>query len=291
MVQIGTIWKKYKLGSDTVPELPEVETVRKSLESRLVGRTITRVTISKPKIVKLPEPEEFKCLLTGDSIKSLGRRGKYLLFFMDSGYVWITHLRMTGQYYYVKSEAPYLKHTHLVFELDNNCHLRYVDIRQFGTMYLLRPEDFVLVRGLRDLGPEPLSEDFTFSNFKQILEGRRTILKQLLLDQSFVAGIGNIYADEILFDAGLHPERTAKSLTEKEKQDLYQSMRKILKLGIEKRGTSFRDYVDGDGRKGSFQELLQVYGRGGEACLRCGQPLTKQKIAGRGSCFCSYCQK
>lgn len=274
-----------------MPELPEVETVRRSLEKRLVGRRITKVIMNMSKIVKYPEPEHFKCLLEGDSISSLGRRGKYLMFNLNSGYVWITHLRMTGQYYYSKPDAPYLKHTHLVFALDNNYQLRYVDIRQFGTMYLLRPEEFKIVRGLRDLGPEPLDSNFTLNCFCHLLEGKKSILKHLLLDQTFVAGIGNIYADEILFDAGLHPERTANSLTMEEKKALYNSMRKMLRLGIENRGTSFRNYVDGDGRTGSFQELLRVYGRGGEACLKCGRPLTKRKIAGRSSCYCTYCQK
>jgi len=272
-----------------MPELPEVETICRSLENHLTGRTVIKVIIKMSKIIKYPEANEFKRLLEGSSIAAVRRRGKYLMFVLNSGYVWVTHLRMTGQYYYVKREEPYLKHTHLLFELDNAHQLRYVDIRQFGTMYLLKPEEFHLVKGLSSLGPEPL--ELTFCQFCQLLEGKKSILKQLLLDQTFVAGIGNIYADEILFDAGLHPERTADSLTSKEKEALYSSMRKMLQLGIENRGTTFRNYVDGEGRKGSFQELLRVYGRGGEACLKCGRPLTKQKIAGRSSCFCTYCQK
>ncbi|HHU32096.1 MAG: bifunctional DNA-formamidopyrimidine glycosylase/DNA-(apurinic or apyrimidinic site) lyase [Zhaonellaceae bacterium] len=274
-----------------MPELPEVETVRRSLEKHLLGRIITEVIINKSKIIKFPEPEKFKFLLEGDKINSLGRRGKYLLFCLKSGYTWVTHLRMTGQFYYVKPEESLLKHTHLIFELDNGYQLRYVDIRQFGTMYLLRPEEFKLIKGLRDLGPEPLSNGLSFDRFCRLLEGRRGALKQLLLDQTFLAGIGNIYADEILFDAGLHPKRLVSSLSLQEKKALLKSIQKMLQLGIENRGTSFRNYVDGDGRKGSFQELLKVYGRGGEACCKCGQPLTKQKIAGRSTCFCSTCQK
>lgn len=274
-----------------MPELPEVETVRRSLEKYLIGRIINKVTINRSKIIKFPEPERFKILLEGDLINSLERRGKYLFFCLQSGYVLVTHLRMTGQFYYVKSEESFLKHTHIIFELDNGYQLRYVDIRQFGTMYLLKPEEFKLIRGLRDLGPEPLDDDLSFDRFCRLLEGRRGALKQLLLDQTFLAGIGNIYADEILFDAGLHPKRIVNSLTLQEKKVLFKSIRKVLQLGIENRGTTFRNYVDGDGRKGSFQELLKVYGRGGQACCKCGQPLTKQKIAGRSTCFCSTCQK
>lgn len=274
-----------------MPELPEVETIRRSLEGYLIGRVIKKIIINMPKIIKYPEPEKFKCLLESDQIIKLGRRGKYLLFYMTSGYIWVTHLRMTGQFHYCPQEEPYLKHTHLCFILDNNYELRYIDIRQFGTMYLLRPEEFHVVHGLRTLGPEPLGKDLSFKHFCQRLEGKKTILKQLLLDQTFVAGIGNIYADEILYEAGLHPERAANTLSLKEKEALYKSVRKMLQMGIDSRGTSFRNYVDGEGKEGSFQKLLRVYGRGGSPCIKCGRPLTKQKIAGRSSCFCSFCQK
>ncbi|WP_227765339.1 DNA-formamidopyrimidine glycosylase [Zhaonella formicivorans] len=274
-----------------MPELPEVETVRRSLEKRLVGRTIRQVNIYMPKIIKIPEPKLFARFLEGQTIVDLQRRGKYLLFCLASGYVWVTHLRMTGQFIYSKQEEPLLKHTHLTFTLDNGHQLRYVDIRQFGTMYLLRPDEFKKVRGLRELGPEPLGEEFTLEELYKKLAGKKGKVKQLLLNQAFVAGIGNIYADEILFDAGLHPERGADTLSPEEIEQLYYSIRKMLELGIANRGTTVRNYVDGDGRSGNFQELLKVYGRAGEPCYRCGRPLIKQQVAGRSSCYCPNCQK
>jgi formamidopyrimidine-DNA glycosylase len=274
-----------------MPELPEVETVRRSLEKRLVGRTIRQVNIYMPKIIKIPEPKLFARFLEGQTIVDLQRRGKYLLFCLASGYVWVTHLRMTGQFIYSKQEEPLLKHTHLTFTLDNGHQLRYVDIRQFGTMYLLRPDEFKKVRGLRELGPEPLGEEFTLEELYKKLAGKKGKVKQLLLNQSFVAGIGNIYADEILFDAGLHPERGADTLSPDEIEQFYHSIRKMLELGIANRGTTVRNYVDGDGRSGNFQELLKVYGRAGEPCYKCGRPLIKQRVAGRSSCYCPDCQK
>lgn len=275
-----------------MPELPEVETVRRSLEKRLTGRIIEKVSVYMPKIVKIPEPEIFKQLLEGERIIDLRRRGKYLLFCLASGYVWITHLRMTGQFFLTVPSDQLLKHTHLVFELDNGYELRYVDIRQFGTMYLLRPEEFCLVRGLQTLGPEPLAEDFTLHQLQRNLAKRKkSKLKQLLLDQTFLAGIGNIYADEILFNAGLHPERSAESLSQEEIKRLHESVKYILELGLMHRGTTVRNYVDGDGRSGSFQEQLKVYGRFGDCCLKCGQLLVKRQVAGRSSCYCPNCQK
>ncbi|MDS1030750.1 DNA-formamidopyrimidine glycosylase [Bacillota bacterium LX-D] len=274
-----------------MPELPEVETVRRSLEKRLLGRKIKKVNIFMPKLIKIPGPEDFERGLEGARIDALKRRGKYLLICLSTGFIWVTHLRMTGQLIYSRPNDEVQKHTHLIFELDNGDQLRYVDIRRFGTIYLLKPEEFSLVKGLRELGPEPLGDDFSFEKFSNELKNKKGKLKQLLLDQRFIAGIGNIYADEILFDAGLQPERLANTLNDDELQKLYRSIRSVLQLGIANRGTSMRNYVDGDGRTGDFQKLLKVYGKGGQPCPKCGRILLKQRVGGRSSCYCKHCQK
>lgn len=274
-----------------MPELPEVETVRRSLEPHLLGRTIVQVKVLMPKVIKHPSPSRFVELMERGQIRELKRRGKYLLFALNSGYVWVTHLRMTGQFIYAKPADPLDKHTHLIINLDNGCELRYVDVRKFGLMYLLRPEEFNLAKGLFTLGPEPLDPEFTIGQLQERLAGKKRKLKQLLLDQTFVAGIGNIYADEILFDAGLHPERVAGSLSPKEAERLYHSMRKLLQLGIENRGTSIRNYVDGEGKAGGFQRLLKVYGKTGSACPKCGQPIVRKQVGGRSTYFCANCQR
>lgn len=274
-----------------MPELPEVETVRRSLAPHLMGRKIEEVKVIMPKIIKYPESQRFVELLTGEVIQELKRRGKYLLFSLSSNYIWVTHLRMTGQYIYTKPQVPRDKHTHLIFILDNGYELRYVDIRKFGMMYLLRPEEFSVAKGLYTLGPEPLDKDFTLAQLKERLAGKKRKLKPLLLDQTFVAGIGNIYADEILFDAGLHPEREAMTLSPEEIERLFKSIQKILQLGIENRGTSIRNYVDGQGNMGGFQKLLKVYGKAGSSCPVCGQPIVRKAVGGRGTYFCANCQQ
>lgn len=274
-----------------LPELPEVETIRRSLRSKLIGQTITSVQLHLPKIVKMPSPEAFIETIAGKEIQDLDRRGKYLLVRLNDGLVLVFHLRMTGQLLYCPAADPMAKHTHAIFELPNGYHLRFVDMRQFGTLYLVKEEDFALIKGLWTLGPEPLGADFTPESFRKSISKRKGNLKQVLLNQSFVAGIGNIYADEILFASGLHPERPAHTLSEEEQERLYHSIRKVIQAAIDHRGTSFRNYVDGQGVAGGHQLYLQVYRKTGKPCQSCGEYIQRKRVAGRSSHFCPRCQK
>ena len=274
-----------------MPELPEVETVKRTLEKKLAGLTFEAVKLHMPKIVRLPTPEEFADSLAGKKITRLGRRGKYLLLHLSGGLTLVIHLRMTGRLVYTTPKTPLEKHTHAVFALSNGDQLRYTDIRQFGRMMLAPTAELDEMPGLKTLGVEPLSGNFTREFMKKELKRRRTRLKTLLLDQSFIAGLGNIYVDEALHRAGLHPERLAVGLSPRETTHLYQAIKDVLNEGINNRGTSFRDYVDGDGRPGNYQEKLAVYSKEGKPCLKCGKPINRIRVAGRSSYFCPHCQK
>jgi formamidopyrimidine-DNA glycosylase len=274
-----------------MPELPEVETVKRTLEARVKSKRIIGVQIIYGGIIEGIEPWLFQDKVVNRTIEKLERRGKYLLFHLSGEYLLIIHLRMTGQLLYVQPDAPKSKHLHLIFFLDDGRELRYVDMRKFGKIYLIPCASVSNLKGLSSLGVDPLSKEFSLKKFASLLEGRTGKIKTILLDQKLIAGIGNIYADEILFDAGLHPERTGGSLTEEERGRLYQSIRQILAKGIAHRGTSIRNYVDGDGRNGSFQKLLRVYGKEGEPCPLCGCIVSRRKVGGRSSYFCPACQR
>lgn len=272
-----------------MPELPEVETVRQTLLEFLPGLTVTDVTINLPRIVKYPDSTRFAQEIVGLTFCDIERRGKYLKFIMSAGQTLVVHLRMTGQLRYSPCDEPLPRHTHVIFQLSNGRELRYTDIRQFGTMYLASHEQIERVAGMDRLGWEPLGE-FPLAEFAALLKKRKASVKSILLNQEIIAGIGNIYADEALFLAGLHPTRSANSLTKAEVECLHQAIREVLQAGIQMGGTSFSDYVDGLGRTGSFQHQLAVYGREGEACPRCGCQIERLKVAGRSSHYCPRCQ-
>lgn len=272
-----------------MPELPEVETVRRSLEPLLLGRKIAAVHIHYGGIIKKPSPKEFVNALKGLTIESVGRRGKYLLVELRSCQTLVIHLRMTGQLTVVEQKVPLPTHTHLVFVLDNGTELRFNDVRKFGLVYLIAKDCFHEAGGLSNLGPEPLEKEFTLEYLKTRLQGKKGKLKSFLLDQTQIAGIGNIYADEAMFRAGLHPERVTASLTLAEITRLHQAIQMTLQEGINFRGTSIKDYVDGKGEKGGFQERLKVYGRAGKSC-DCGCSLEKKTVAGRTTVYCPRCQ-
>ncbi|WP_092486300.1 bifunctional DNA-formamidopyrimidine glycosylase/DNA-(apurinic or apyrimidinic site) lyase [Desulfoscipio geothermicus] len=274
-----------------MPELPEVETVKKTLEKKLVGLTITGVEIFMPKIIRDPAPDKFAMEVTGNKISRLGRRGKYLLIHLTGEKVLIIHLRMTGRLVYSEPVDPLPRHTHVVFRLSNDRELRFIDMRQFGRVQLSTVRYLGQVKGLKDLGPEPLGEEFSRDFLRRELKRKRVRIKSLLLDQTFLAGLGNIYADEALHRARINPKRMACTLTPREIANLYRSIVEVLQEGIENRGTSIRDYVDGDGRTGSYQALLRAYNREGQKCLYCGTPIARLKVGGRSSYFCPACQK
>jgi formamidopyrimidine-DNA glycosylase len=274
-----------------MPELPEVETVKRTLQTRLTGLTITGVHLYLPKIVKTPDTEDFKKIIINRKILEINRRGKYLLIALSGGYTLAVHLRMTGRLVYVSDDMPPTNHTHVVFHLDNSCSLIFADMRQFGGMWLVPTSSLGSLAGYKDLGVEPLEECFNMDFLKKELCRRRTRIKSLLLNQTFIAGLGNIYADEVLHRAGLNPERPAETLTSREAARLHRSVIDVLREGIDNRGTTVRDYIDGDGRTGSYQELLRVYKQEGKPCQNCGQIITKKKVGGRSSHYCPSCQK
>lgn len=270
-----------------MPELPEVETIARGLRASLSGRTITGVTVRWEPTIGCPSVEQFREQISGLRVQSIGRRGKYLVLELDRGYLLI-HLKMSGRLYVVPSSRPLEKHEHTTFDLDDGRQLRFRDVRKFGRVYLVdRPE-----RVTADLGPEPLAEDLTLEAFRRRLAARSGRLKSLLLNQAFLAGLGNIYADEALFRAGLHPLRTVPSLTADEEASLYEAIRSVLRQAIADHGTTLGDggYVDVRGEAGDYQERIAVYGRTGESCLRCQTPIERLVIGGRSSHFCPTCQ-
>ena len=274
-----------------MPELPEVETIASDLRPLIVDRTIVAVDLRFPSIVRHPEPEAFLRELPGRRVAALDRRGKYMMFRLDPGLSLVVHLGMTGQLLHKLPEDPERPHTHVVLTLDNGTELRYSDPRRFGRLLLGSEAELVASRKLPKLGPEPLDPLFTPRDLHRRLSGRRAPLKLLLLDQSILAGIGNIYADEALYRARIRPDRAPARITRSRVKRLHAALRESLLLGIVNRGSSIDDYVDLYGAKGRQQEELQVYGRGGRPCFNCGRPLTLVRLGGRATVFCRRCQR
>lgn len=276
-----------------MPELPEVETTARILAPELLARTVVAVqAIDYPPLVAPLAPEEFAHRLAGRRITALGRRAKFLLLHLDDGAVLAVHLRMSGRLYLSPREAPSERHTHAVLELDDGRALRFRDPRKFGRMRLMSPEEYGALD--RQLGPEPLSAQWNAAALAKQLQGRpRARLKALLLDQHFLAGLGNIYSDEALFRAGLHPARPAGSLSPGEVERLHEAIRAVLAEAIDANGTTLSDgiFLFGSGEAGRFAERLQVYGRAGKPCPRCGRAIVRELLAGRGSHFCPHCQR
>lgn len=269
-----------------MPELPEVETVVRGLRGAVIGRTITGFRNSWPRHIALPAPDVLRARLIGRTIRDLKRRAKYLVFDLSEDETLIIHLKMTGHLSVTPSDLPLSKHDHTVFELDNGQELRFRDARKFGKVYLTRDPDQVLGR----LGPEPLAGDFDAAALAARLAGRRRALKPLLLEQSVLAGIGNIYADEALFEARLHPTRPADSLDAVEIARLHAAIQAVLRLGIAREGASIDSYVKPDGAKGDMQNAVQVFRRTGAPCYVCGTPIQRIVLGQRSTHFCPTCQ-
>ncbi|MGC7845957.1 bifunctional DNA-formamidopyrimidine glycosylase/DNA-(apurinic or apyrimidinic site) lyase [Desulforudis sp. 1088] len=272
-----------------MPELPEVETIVRGLAPLITGQQIQEVEIHKAKVIACPEPSAFAELVKGRTIERLQRRGKYILMELSGGVTMVIHLRMTGQLVYYADPAPPPKHTHLVLRLAQGW-LRFTDPRQFGRVLAVPASELDRVGGLKDLGPEPLDPRFTEKELCRLVNGRKQKIKALLLDQRVLAGMGNIYTDEALYLAGIHPDRPAAELTARETKALYSAVKKVLDEGIAFGGTSVRDYVDAHGVEGRFQKMLKVYGKKGEPCPCCGTPIARTVCAGRGTYFCPRCQ-
>ena len=274
-----------------MPELPEVETITNDLRPLVVGFRIEEVDLRFPSIVRYPEPEAFSRGLAGRRVKSLRRRGKYMLFELDSPALLVVHLGMTGQLLHLPPDAPFKPHTHAVFSLEGGAHLRYKDPRRFGRLLLGTEEELIRTRQLPRLGPEPLSAEFTATELGRRLKGRRAAVKVMLLDQAVVAGVGNIYADEAAFRAGVRPDKPAGKLGRVALSRLRDALQEVLRMGIRNRGSSIEDYVDVWGAKGRQQEELHAYGRGGQPCVQCGKPLALIRLGGRATVFCRHCQR
>jgi formamidopyrimidine-DNA glycosylase len=294
-----------------MPELPEVETIRRDMSVKIAGKKIISVKVPDKKLSQNGKLARF---LIGGEIIAARRIGKLLIFDLKSGKHLLVHLKMTGQLVYVDGDEivagghPFKegsilsrvggglpnKHTRLRIRFasgkgDDEGELFFNDTRKFGYVKVVESEELDSIE--EGYGIEPLKKEFTLDNLKKAVSGRKVAIKAAILDQKKVSGIGNIYADEILFAAGIRPERQALSLKDEELRKIHRESEKIIALAIEHRGTTFSDYVDGQGNKGGFVRFLKVYGRDGEKCVKCGRKISKKRVAGRGTHFCAFCQK
>jgi formamidopyrimidine-DNA glycosylase len=278
-----------------MPELPEVETVRRGLEQHAVGRLVRSVEVGRERTVRRTSPEALIDGLSGTTILAAERRGKYLLLPLDSGDEVMIHLRMSGQVLIAAAGTERPKHTHVVLHLDNDTELWFVDPRTFGEVVVFDPANIEIeMPDLARLGPDPIADEMTLRSFRTMLRSRSRQLKPLLLDQHVIAGIGNIYADEILHDARLRPDRPSDSLSTASERRLYDSIHRILTDAIEAGGSTLSDaqYVDLFGGGGSYQENHHVYGRAGERCRTCGVGWIRHTIsAQRSTHYCPRCQR
>ncbi|MEO3944046.1 DNA-formamidopyrimidine glycosylase [Gorillibacterium sp. CAU 1737] len=273
-----------------MPELPEVETVVRTLNRLVAGKTIERVQVLLPRIIQRPaEPELFEAALVQQTIHRLERRGKFIRFVLDD-LTLISHLRMEGRYGVNVAGEPIEKHTHVIFAMTDGTELRYRDVRQFGTMHIFRQGEEWSLPPLHKLGLEPLDPAFTPEALRKRIGDKPTKLKPLLLNQEAIAGLGNIYVDEALHRAGLHPERPANSLSQKEMDFLHRSITEVLQEAVDAGGSSIKSYVNGQGEMGMFQQQLHAYGMTGQPCRHCGHPIEKTRLGGRGTHFCPHCQ-
>jgi formamidopyrimidine-DNA glycosylase len=272
-----------------VPELPEVETIRRGLEPFIVGRRIERATIHDPRLTRPFDPGEVAEQIQGERIAALGRRGKYLIVRFDSGRSLLVHLRMTGNFRVAGVEPADGLHDRAVLKLDNGSDVVYRDVRRFGTWLLVEPNELEPYLAER-VGEEPLDDVFRTATLAARLAGRRAPIKAALLDQRTVAGMGNIYADEALWRARIHPLRPAGELERDGLRRLHRALRDALRTGIARQGATLSDYATPDGERGRMQEEFKVYGREGEPCPRCGTPIEKIRSAGRGTHYCPNCQ-
>ena len=284
-----------------MPELPEVETIARDLRPLVTDRTVTGVWTDWPRVVAHPDFDGFVAGARGRRITGVERRAKWLLFDLDGGAVMAIQVKMTGQLFVVPAGAPRDRHVHLAIELEDGRQIRLRDVRKFARVGLYRRDETGRVfrdetdseRGtdvFANHGPEPLAADFSLARFRSRLRARRGRLKPLLLDQSFVAGVGNIYADETLWRSRLHPLRTVATLRPDDERRLYRELLDVLREALERRGSSVDDYTAPDG-DGEMQDHLQAYQRTGLPCMRCGRPMRRITVGQRGTHFCSWCQR
>lgn len=272
-----------------MPELPEVETVRRGLLKIAKGRQINAIDVYYGKTI-VGDVDQFRRALIGQTITDVNRRGKYLLFRFSNHLTMISHLRMEGKYFNQQQGRPIDKHTHVVFKFTDGTELCYHDTRKFGRMRLVKTGQEMTVAGLKTIGPEPTATDFTLDYFRSILKKSRGKIKPFLLNQRHVAGLGNIYADEVLWLSKINPEQPANSLTDRQIKDLHDNIIQEIKVATKYKGTTVHTFTNAFGDAGGFQDRLHAYGRGGEKCERCGTTMVKTKVAERGTTFCPHCQ-
>ena len=275
-----------------MPELPEVQTIVNDLvASNVINRTIVGVEVFWPKTIGDMKTETFRKKVSGQTIQNIRRRAKYIIFDFAAQWHLLVHLRMSGRLYLTPNSLKQDKHEHVILHLNDNSDLRFHDTRKFGRMILTENPESILGK----LGPEPLSNDFSAEQFKTMLKSRHRQLKPLLLDQTFIAGLGNIYVDEALWEARLHPQRIASSLSTKKVNDLYHAIRKVLQQGIDNQGTSLGDgksnFVSAKRRQGSNAKNLMVFRRTNRECPRCGSMIKRIVVGQRSTHICPRCQK
>lgn len=273
-----------------MPELPEVETVRRTLLKLVKGEVISEVEVFWPKIIKKPDDVLiFQQLLENETINDIKRKGKFLIFELDH-YSLVSHLRMEGKYGIYTAEDKKDKHTHVIFHFDSGRSMHYNDVRKFGTMHLFNKGEADQVKPLIQVAPDPFESGYLFETiFPKIKKSTRAI-KNILLDQTIISGLGNIYVDETLFRAQVHPLRKGTSLTEVEGRVILKEAKDTLAEAVKQGGTTIRSYTDSLGEMGLFQQELFVYGQTGEACKTCGSEIEKFKLSNRGTHICPSCQ-
>ena len=271
-------------------ELPEVETVKETLKLKLIGKKIKDVKIYYDGIIAYPEIKEFSKQIKNLPIKDINRRGKWLMFDLDKYYL-LSHLRMEGKYFFKTKGDKLDNHEHVVFSLDSNEELRYRDTRKFGKMYLIKKEDINNVGPIKDLGLEPWDTNLTKEYLKDKYKTKKLPIKTVLLDQSIIVGIGNIYADEILFLSKLNPLIKCCDLKDDDLENIIKYTKEVLEKAIKLGGTTIRTYTSVDGVHGRFQNELLVHGKDNDSCPACGQAIKKIRVGGRGTYYCSNCQK
>ena len=273
-----------------MPELPEVETVRQGLKKLLLGRIIKRVCVYYDGIIEYPSVLEFTSNIENQRINDIDRYGKWLIFVLDDYYL-LSHLRMEGKYFIKDASDELNKHEHVVFKLDDDSELRYMDVRKFGKMHLIPKDKIKDIGPLIDLGLEPWDKKLDISYLRDKYKNKKLPIKSVLLDQSIIVGIGNIYADEILFLAKINPYTRAMDLDDNDLFNIIKYTRKVLERAISEGGTTIRSYSSVNGVHGLFQQELNVHSREGGQCPSCGNKIVKVKIGGRGTYYCEKCQK
>lgn len=273
-----------------MPELPEVETVRQSLKLRLINKKIKSVRVLWDNIIAYPSKEDFIKTITDKTIIDIQRRGKFLMFDLDDYYL-LSHLRMEGKYFFKNKEEVIDKHEHIIFDLDDDMELRYKDTRKFGKMYLISKSEINSIGPLVNLGLEPWDNNLTSDYLLDKYRNKRLPIKSVLLDQSIIVGIGNIYADEILFLCKINPLKKCNLISDKEADDIIKYTREVLEKAIKMGGTTIRTYSSVNGVHGLFQQELLVHGKDKDFCPVCNSKINKIKVGGRGTYYCPICQK